>query len=510
MAGVAAMVLLAIAWVATHSEGPLGLLYSGLDVAEAGRIGQKLQELKVPFQVKGDGSILLVPETEVARVRMELAAAGLPEQQGAGYELLDKESPMNMTSFMQRLERTRALEGELARSIIALGGVRTARVHIVMPDRDTFERQAPKPTASVAVVMNGPMRLSPSQAAAIRLLVSGAVPGLRREDVSVLDPSGVVLAANSGDAMASDGLAALQGSRERQIESAVTNLLEPLVGAGKVRVMASVDLDSAREVSQSVKYDPLSQVERSKQTQVDKSSSDDTRPQPPVSVGQNLPNQPQQTTGAGEKTSSNSSHDGQTVNYEINTTHDERVREPGDIRRLTVAVLVDGTTNANGVYQPQTKQELDRVTALVKSAVGFDAKRGDVVTVDTMRFVAGDALGVSASRDLPNGALVWSWMEPAAIVLLLLLGGGAVLLFVRRGARLDLLKPRAEVPALAVAQPAEEAVSLPSPIEEIKALLTPPLPLPAIEGPLTGLYELMDSRPDEALAVLRAWIGENS
>ena len=513
MAALAACLVVGIAWIAVRSNDSMGLLYSGLDLAEAGRIGQKLEEMKVPFEARGDGSVLMVPASQVARVRMELAAAGLPDQAGAGYELLDKQSPMNMTSFMQRVQRTRALEGELARSIVALDTVRTARVHIVMPERDTFSRDVPKPTASVAVVMRGAMRLSASQAAAIRLLVSGAVPGLRQEDVSVLDPSGIVLAADGGDALVNSRLAELKLSDEQQLQKGVTSLLEPLVGRGKVRVIASVDIDSSRQVTQDVKYDPQSQVERSKQTQVDKEQSDNTRQTPSVSVAQNLPNQPQQQSGSGEKTASSSSHDGQTVNYEINTTRDEKVKEPGGIHRLTVAVVVDGVTDAKGAYTPRPKEELDRMAELVRSAVGADAKRGDVVTVDTMHFIADDSVGTAADAGPSGTASSLNWITSAGLVLVLLVvAGTAAAVVLRKGTpRIDLARS-AEPPALpaAIAAAAGDAPGLPNPAAADAAKLAPPvgLSLPAIEGPLTELYQLFDARPEEALAVLRAWIAD--
>ncbi len=184
MAAVAVSLLLLLGWIASRSGEPTGLLYSGLDPAEAGRIGQRLDELKIPYQASGEGSVILVSQSQVARTRMILAANGLPHQGGSGYELLDSQSPMNMTSFMQRVQRLRALEGELARTVATLNGVRNARVHIVLPERETFSRDRPKATASVAVVMTGAGRLTQAQASAIRLLVAGAVSGLQQDDVS--------------------------------------------------------------------------------------------------------------------------------------------------------------------------------------------------------------------------------------------------------------------------------------------------------------------------------------
>src|SRR5580658_8637876 len=141
LADSAVAVLILLGWIATRSGEPMGLLYSGLDPAQPGRIGQRIDELKVPYENRGDGTTIMVPASQVGRVRMDLAASGMPRQGGSGYELLDTQSPMSMTSFMQRVQRLRALEGELARTITTLDGVKTARVHVVPSERETFSRE---------------------------------------------------------------------------------------------------------------------------------------------------------------------------------------------------------------------------------------------------------------------------------------------------------------------------------------------------------------------------------
>jgi flagellar M-ring protein FliF len=511
MAVVGASVLGLVAWVAMRSADPTGLLYSGLDPAEAGRIGQRLDELKVPYEAKGDGSVILVPAAQVARVRMELAAAGLPHQGGAGYELLDSQSPMNMTSFMQRVQRLRALEGELARTIVTLNGVRSARVHLVLPERETFARDTPKPTASVTVVMSGAARLGTTQAAAIRLLVAGAVPSLRQEDVSVLDPSGVVLAADGADALAGGRMGELKASREQALQRSVLDLLEPLVGRGKVRVVVNADIDATREVSREEKYDPLSQVERSKQTQSDQESSDESRPRENVSVGQNLPPQqaatqqngaPQPNTDTA-KTSSSTVRNGQTINYEISSSHSERVREPGEIKRLTVAVVVDGTVDDKGGFQPRPKADLDRLGELVRSAVGFDAKRGDQVTVDTLRFIPSEATGTDAAPEVAPATLPWTWIGGAAVLLLLLALVGARVVMRGSRRRIELANTgRAE--ALAVEAADDAAVPALAAVQQALVPLAP-----GQSEAVRALHDLVDARPDETLAVIRAWIAES-
>jgi flagellar M-ring protein FliF len=339
--------------------------------------------------------------------------------------------------------------------------------------------------------MSGAERITARQAAAIRLLVAGAVPRLHQEQVSVVDPSGVVLAADGSDAMANNRLDEIKTSREQALQRAATDLLEPLIGRGRVRVAVSVDVDPTREVAREEKFDPLSQVERSKQSQLDKDNSDETKPRDPVSVGQNLPNQ-QQQGGAG-KTSTSSTHDGQTVNYELNSTHSERVREPGEIRRVAVAAVVDGTTNDKGEYQPRSKEEMDRIAALVRSAVGFDAKRGDTVTVETMRFIAPSEPAADAAEQTATAAQNWPLLTGAGIVVVV---AACAFLLLRRRRRPAVAAPlTTEAPTLAVNAP-------PEPLLLASEETSPQRQL------IAALHHVVDTRHDEALAVLRAWIAE--
>jgi flagellar M-ring protein FliF len=499
---VAALAVLAlVGWIATHSAEPMGLLYSGLDPAEAGRIGQRLDEMKVPYENRGDGTTIMVPASQVGRMRMDLAAAGMPRQGGSGYELLDTQSPMSMTSFMQRVQRLRALEGELARTITTLDGVKAARVHIVMPERESFARDTPKPTASVAVSMFGPTRLPPRQAMAIRLLVAGAVPGLKQDDVSVLDPSGVVLAADDGDAMASSRLEDMKASREQALERTVSSLLEPLVGAGHVKTAVSLEIDASREVSREEKFDPNSQVERSKHTQNDKEATEEARNDQPVSVGQNVPSQTAAaaTDDTPAKNATSNVHAGETVNYELNSVRSETVREPGELKRLAVAVVVDGTTDSSGTFHPRPQEQLDRIAELVRSAVGFDAKRGDKVTVETMRFIPPSA-AFDEAAETTSGGMQSLLLPVAGVIVVLLVAGVAVFIMRRRrGPVVDRVNAVIDVVAQA-GQDAIASLAAPEPLlltnDENRAAAT--------------LNNIFDTNPEEAVALLRAWIAEGT
>ena len=460
----------------------------------------------------------MVPASQVARIRMELAASGLPHQGGAGYELLDQQSPMNMTSFMQRIQRLRALEGELARTIVTLDGVRTARVHIVFPERETFARDTPKATASVAVTMAGPGRLSVAQASAIRLLVSGAVPGMSGESVSVLDPSGVVIAADDSEAAGSNRISALKAAREQDLRRAVTDLLGPLIGHDKISVAASVELDASREVSHEEKFDPLSQIERSKQIQVDQDATNETKAVEAVSVSQNLPSQNGPGGGEPGKASTNNSRSGQTINYEISSVHSDRVREAGELKRITIAVVVDGTENDKGPYKPRSPEELERLSELIRSAVGFDINRGDRVTVETMHFIRDPQLGVGADAEATQFAklpMTWILLGGATV----LLAGGFVMWRARKGKQLSLTGPEqaASIPYMlsdprvagGQSQPGQ-MTALPGAEEGMAPpgayALTDGRVEPEHQALFAALFEAVDARPDEALSTLRAWL----
>jgi flagellar M-ring protein FliF len=500
IAAVGLAALVGVGIVARSANAPAGLLYAGLEAADAGRIAARLEELKIPVNARGDGSIL-VPAEQVARLRMQLAAEGLPQQGGAGYELLDQASPMQMTSFMQRVQRLRALEGELARTIITMRGIRAARVHIVLPERESFSRDAPPPTASITVTTHGNQRLGAAQASAIRLLVAGAVPRLQQEDVSVVDPTGVVLAADGAAGAAAGRIGEMRVAQEQALQKAVLDLLEPIVGRGKVRAVASVEIEGARIVARAETFDPLGQVERGRQVQGEQETSEDGRGQAPVTVGQNLPNQ--QVNNNSSRSASSSQRNNETINYEISSKIEETTREPGAVKRVSVAVVVDGVTDAAGVAQTRPKDELDRLAMLVRSAVGFSQARGDIVTVDTLRFLPEEGPGTLVSVDGAGtslGTTEFALLGGGA----LLLGGSGLFMMRRRRSRRAAAQAAAEAAAAAAAAAAAQAEAMDDAIATVGQDIQIRL------SSLNALHEIIDSRPEEALAVVRTWIEEGA
>jgi flagellar M-ring protein FliF len=380
------------------SQPDMALLYSELDARDAGGITQKLDQLKIPYQVNAEGTRIQVPADQVGKLRMAMAQAGLPSGGSIGYEIFDKGEGFGTTNFIQNINHLRALEGELARTVSTLTPVQNARVHLVLPKREMFSRTQPTPTASVFLKLRPGAQLSREQILSIQHLIAAAVPQLEPNQISIVDDRGSLLARGMG-AGSEELLAASADEKklafERRAIQTIEDLLSRTVGYGKVRAQVSTDFDFDRVTTNSEIFDPESQVVRSTQTVEEKNESTDNDPPDPVTVANNLPNA-QQTgaTGVTPTSQTRGSRTEETVNYEISKTVKSHVRESGQVRRMSVAVLVDGSYQAgdNGqqVYVPRSKEELTQIDALVRSAIGFDAVRGDSIEVVNMRFTAPD------------------------------------------------------------------------------------------------------------------------
>lgn len=373
-------------------------LYGGLSPAEAGRVVDSLEAAGFQVEISGGGAIVSVPQDDVPRARMALAEEGLPEEGAPGWELFDNASGMGMNSFMQQVSRLRALEGELGRSIRTIQGVEAARVHLVLPDREAFSRVRPEPSASVIVQTKMGNDMSRRQASAIRALVASAVPGLLQNRVTILSATGETILAEEDPG--TETIDSMSASVEERLQQNITDILAARVGAGNVRLSVKVDLETERRVLRSKSFDPDQQVVRSTETREE--NNEDNQGQSPVDTGANLPD-PLATGDTGQTVSSNRSARTDTViNYEIGSTEEETVREPGDIRRVSVAVLVNGiyTLDANGerVYAERSPEELKLLNELVRSAVGFDDARGDAVSVESLQF-ADYASSIEAPAD---------------------------------------------------------------------------------------------------------------
>lgn len=365
-------------------------LFTDLSVDDSASIIKDLERQAVPYQIKSDGAIIMVPKDKVARLRMKLAESGLPKGGGVGYEIFDKTDSLGATTFVQNINHLRALEGELARTIRSIDRVQAARVHLVLPERPLFSRDKVDASASIVLKMRG--ALEPQQVRAVRHLVASAVNGLKPERVSVIDETGKLLADGATPDNPLNGASSDERklAYENRLRSEVETIVSSVVGPGHARVQINADFDVNRITQTSDKFDPDGRVLRSSQTREEQSATSDNK-EGSVSVGTELPggNRPQQPADSGSR-GDQSRKTEEIVNYEISRTTKTEVIEAGRVNRISAAVLVDGVYSKNDkgevAYQPRPKEELDRIAALVRSAIGFDAKRGDQVEVVNLRF----------------------------------------------------------------------------------------------------------------------------
>jgi len=364
-------------------------LFTDLSTEDSSGIIKDLERQAIPFELRNDGAVIMVPKDKVTRLRMKLAEGGLPKGGGVGYEIFDKSDALGTTSFVQNINHLRALEGELARTIRAIDRVQAARVHLVLPERPLFSRETPEPSASIVVRVRG--ALEPQQIRAIRHLVASAVNGLKPQRVSIVDEAGQLLA----DGAAGDADNAVGDERragfEKRMRNQVEAIVSSVVGTGRARVQLSADFDYNKITQTSDKFDPEGRVLRSSQTREESSATADNTGQ--VTINNELPGNQNRDNPAPARDQSKKSEE--TNNYEISRTTKTEVTEVGRVNRISVAVLVDGSyaKNEKGemVYQERGKEQLDRIATLVRSAIGFDQKRGDQVEVVNLKFAEAPA-----------------------------------------------------------------------------------------------------------------------
>jgi flagellar M-ring protein FliF len=392
MAAMAAVTLTLIGFFAflmvKMSQPQMVPLFTDLSVEDSSAIIKDLERQAISYEIKNDGAIIMAPKENIARLRMKLAEGGMPKGGGVGYEIFDKSDALGATSFIQNINHLRALEGELARTIRGIDRVQAARVHLVLPDRPLFARDKAEATASIVLKVRG--TLENQQVRAIRHLVATAVNGMKPERVSVIDETGKLLAdgASRSDADGAGSTDERKSAYENRLRQQVEAIVSSIVGPGRARVQLNADFDVNRITQTSDKFDPDGKVLRSSQTREEQSSTSDGKEGGPVSASTELPgtNKPE---GAAAIRDQNKKTE-EIVNYEISRTTKTEVIEAGRVNRISAAVLVDGIYAKNDkgemVYQPRAKEEIDRIAALVRSAVGFDAKRGDQVEVVNLRF----------------------------------------------------------------------------------------------------------------------------
>ena len=375
-------------------------LFTDLSIEDSSAIIKDLDRQAIPYELRNDGTIIMVPKDKVTRLRMKLAEGGLPKGGGVGYEIFDKSDALGTTSFVQNINHLRALEGELARTIRAIDRIQAARVHLVLPERPLFSRETPEPSASIVVRVRG--ALEPQQIRAIRHLVASAVSGLKPQRVSIVDETGQLLADGEGGDNENVVGDERRAAYEKRMRNEVEAIVSSVVGAGRARVQLSADFDYNKITQTSDSFDPEGRVLRSSQTREESNSTIDNSGQ--VTVNNELPGNQRPDAAAAARDQSKKSEE--TNNYEISHTTKTEVTEAGRVNRISVAVLVDGSYSKNEkgemVYQERSKEQLDRIAALVRSAIGFDQKRGDHVEVVNLKFAEAPAVAPIAE---PTGLL---------------------------------------------------------------------------------------------------------
>lgn len=394
LASIAAIVIFLISffvYLATKlNTGDYAVLYTDLEMEDAKQIVQHLETANIKYRLTKNGTEILVPEEDVNKMRIDTADLAMASKgSNVGYEIFDNTDALGSTNFVQNVNLIRALEGELARTIRSVDHIKSARVHLVLPKREMFSREEQMPTASVVIKTDGG-KLSLESIHSIQQLIAAAVPKLDVKNVSIVDSAGNLLTNNFEDeeAVTVANNEALRLEQERKMSLQVQNLLEKSIGEGKVRAQVNLEMDFDQVVTNEEIYDPDSQVVRSQATVTDNSTTDNV--EQPVSVAQNIPNGDMVAAGTGSV--SRKSRTEETVNYEISKVVRNKVKNSGTIKRLGVAVIVDGIyeRNAEGkvVYRDRTPEEMEQIRSLVKSAVGFDAERGDMVEVANMKFAS--------------------------------------------------------------------------------------------------------------------------
>ena len=380
------------------AEDSYTLLFSGLELADAQELVGRLEAMEVPFRLSPGGDAIMVPSGDALRLRMALAEEGMPVGGTVGYELLDDASPFTTSDFLANVNLRRAVEGELARTIGTLRSVRAARVHIVAPERTLFGRAEVAPTASIVLTLRGAEALDKRQIAGIRQLVAAAVPGLKPDAVTLVDGAGNLLAvpaAPGADPLASGDAEAYRVALEDRLRGKIVQLLERSVGLGKVDAAVSADLDFDEIATTAETYDPQSQVVRSTQTTEEATDQQETQPADQVGAAGNLPTERAAAPAGAPGSSEKSNKTEETVNYEISRTVRNQTKRGASLRRLSIAVQVDGTYQAqpdgSSTYEPRGAEELEQLAALVRSAAGVDESRGDVVEVVSRPFATATA-----------------------------------------------------------------------------------------------------------------------
>ncbi|MEP7172057.1 MAG: flagellar basal-body MS-ring/collar protein FliF, partial [Aestuariivirga sp.] len=407
------------------------VIYSGLDLQDVSQIGAVLEESGVPFDVNPEGTAVLVDYGNTARARMLLAEKGLPKGDKSGYELFDNLGSMGLTSFMQQITKVRALEGELARTIQLMKGIKAARVHIVMPQEGTFRSIKEPPSASV--IIRTEMSDGKLYAAAIQQLVGAAIPGMTKDMVTVLSTDGSILASHEDALSAAPGnMVTLEKSLAKDIEQRVGMTLVPFLGLENFRISVTAKLNTDRRQTNETIFDPESRVERSVRTVKEQGEAQNNNSQSTVGVDQNIPTETTPTAAPDQSTEKNDKRE-ELTNYEINSKSVATTSEGYNIEALSIAVIINKVQLAKALGGSPTPEQMaakmTEIQSLISSASGANETRGDKIQLTAEDFISSDiALEPVASASIVEnlthnlGNLINAFALITVVLLVLLLG----------------------------------------------------------------------------------------
>lgn len=517
LAAIALFVFAAIGTSAYYLSRPeMAVLYGGLQREDVNRIGAALQEAGVAFDVNADGTQVMVRPAQAPQARMLLAEKGLPRSTNGGYELFDKLGSLGLTSFMQEVTRVRAMEGELARTIQLMRGVKAASVHLVLADKGSFRRD--QQPASASVVVRTESSGSANIAQAIRHLVASAVPGLTTEKVTVLNTDGTVLATGGDPSqMASSKLAGLQQTVNREIQDNISKALTPYLGLENFEISVATDLNTDRKETSETVFNPDSKVERSVRVVRENDTSQNSQNQDPTTVQQNLPDQTVRSDG-GQRSSEEKQRREELTNYEISSKKTQTISDGYSVAKLSVAVLLNRPRLVESLgaspSQEQIDKRIDEIKQIVGSAAGLNDTRGDNIKVLAVDFLQGSRtleasppLGVAEALMRQSGTVI------NAVTILAL--AALIIWFGLRPAMNAILKHPAEPAAITTL--ASEAVSESAALQaQLAAAAGPSLNLiedlteGSTRSPIKKLEQLVEFDEAQAAAILRQWIHEGA
>lgn len=461
------------------------VLYSNLSQEDAGQVIAKLKEMKVPYNV--EGNIIYVPSNKVYELRLELAAQGIPSGGGVGFEIFDK-TQIGVTEFVQRLNYIRAIQGELARTIRQLSEVEQARVHIAIPEKTIFTEKEEKPTASVVLKLKPGRILNQEQIGGIIHLVSSSVEGMQPQNVTVIDNMGNLLSKPSDiDVIADSKHLEYQKSVDKEYESKLQSMLEGIIGRGKAIVRVATKIDFTQVEKTEEKFDPDTIAVRSEQRTQEKSTGATTGGIPGV-----LSNQPGMQPPQAAGSPSSSQKQSESINYEVSRSVSKIIQPKGEVKSISVAVLVDGTykkEKGKKIYVPRSEDEIKKYKEIVMAAIGYNKERGDQVIVENVPFE-------SAIEEIPPEKIdfvklamsLLKYIVPLVVIVLLIL-------FV--------IKPIIEMLKSPIARKMpEEVLPAAAPVSAPGAEITPE------EVMREEVLEMVKKDPRRASMILKEWLSE--